>query len=163
MCKTRISSLLGKITVLFLVCCCGLPVQAKYGGGKGEPNDPYQIADANDLLELGTTTDDYDKHFILIADVNMVGYTFTTAVIAADTDNTNDDFDGIPFTGVFDGTGHRILNLTIDSAGDNYFLGLIGFVHGEKAQVKNLGLGSVSITITGGNSSRSAIATALVR
>ncbi|NIP26719.1 MAG: hypothetical protein GWN67_15555 [Phycisphaerae bacterium] len=146
--------LMWKIAVLVVICCLGLPVQGKYGGGTGEPNDPYQIADANDLLELGTTTDDYDKHFILIADVNMVGYTFTTAVIAADTDNTNDDFDGIPFTGVFDGAGHRILNLTIDSAGDNYFLGLIGFIHGKKAQVKNLGLGSISITITVGSSSR---------
>ncbi|MHC4111331.1 MAG: hypothetical protein ACYSUY_09660, partial [Planctomycetota bacterium] len=146
MCWTRISSLLGKITISFVICCCCLSAQAKYGGGTGEPNDPYQIADANDLLELGTTTDDYDKHFILIADVNMVGYTFTTAVIAADTDNTNYDFDGIPFTGVFDGAGHKILNLTIDTAGaGNDYLGLFGFISSENAQVKNLGLESVSI------------------
>jgi hypothetical protein len=40
---TRISSLLEKITKLFVICCYCLPIQAKYGSGMGEPNDPYLI------------------------------------------------------------------------------------------------------------------------
>ena len=34
--------------------------QAKYSGGTGEPNDPYQIASFEDLMLLGETPEDYD-------------------------------------------------------------------------------------------------------
>jgi len=41
---------------LLLLCTCALvlfnialPAQAKYGGGTGEPNDPYLIFDANQM------------------------------------------------------------------------------------------------------------------
>ena len=44
---------------------------AKYSGGTGEPNDPYQIATAADLIALGETPEDYDKHFILTADIDL--------------------------------------------------------------------------------------------
>jgi hypothetical protein len=43
---------------------------AKYGG-TGEPNDPYQIATAEDLMLLGESPEDYDKHFILTADIDL--------------------------------------------------------------------------------------------
>jgi len=46
-------------------------VQARYSGGTGEPNDPYQIATAADLIALGETPEDYDKHSILCADVDL--------------------------------------------------------------------------------------------
>ena len=41
---------------------------AKYSGGTGEPNDPYQIATAEDLMLLGDSPEDYDKHFALTTD-----------------------------------------------------------------------------------------------
>jgi len=44
---------------------------AKYSGGTGEPNDPYQIATAVDLIALGEDPNDYDKHFILTADIDL--------------------------------------------------------------------------------------------
>jgi hypothetical protein len=81
-----------------------------YSGGTGEPNAPYQIADANDLLALSANTGDYDKSFIMTADINLDpnlpgGQVFTTAVIAP-------NLYGIPaFSGVFDGAGHKIINL----------------------------------------------------
>ena len=58
---------------------------------RDEPNDPYQIATAADLIALGETPDDYDKHFILTADIdldpNLPGRkVFDKAVIAPDTD-----------------------------------------------------------------------------
>jgi hypothetical protein len=64
---------------------------AKYSGGTGEPNDPYQIATAADLIALGEDPNDYGKHFILMADIdldpNLPGRTvFDRAVIAPDTD-----------------------------------------------------------------------------
>jgi formylglycine-generating enzyme required for sulfatase activity len=116
------------------MCLLALPAHAKYSGGTGEPNDPYQIATAADLIALGETPGDYDKHFILTADIdldpNLPGRrVFDRAVIAPDTEPTDywPDFQGLPFTGVFDGNGHRVLHLTI--IGDDY-LGLFGQLGG---------------------------------
>lgn len=82
------------IPVLMVVCFLTLPAPAQYSGGTGEPNDPYQIATAADLIALGETPDDYDKHFILTADIDLDpnlpgGRVFDKAVIAPDT-NPND-------------------------------------------------------------------------
>ena len=55
---------------------------AKYSGGTGEPNNPYQLASKANLLAMAADTNDYGKCFILTADINMAGQTFTTAIIA---------------------------------------------------------------------------------
>jgi hypothetical protein len=87
---------LRTIPFLIAVCLLGLPVYAKYSGGTGEPNDPYQIATAADLITLGETPEDYDKHFILTADIdldpNLPGRkVFDKAVIAPDTDPNDEN------------------------------------------------------------------------
>jgi len=46
-------------------------VPCKYSGGSGTPDDPYQIATAAYLIALGDTPEDYDKHFILTADIDL--------------------------------------------------------------------------------------------
>ena len=46
-------------------------VQAKYSGGTGEPNNPYQIADANDMNDIGNHPEDWDKHFVMVNDINL--------------------------------------------------------------------------------------------
>jgi predicted secreted protein len=124
----------------------------KYAGGTGEPNDPYQIATAEDLMQLGDSPEDYDKHFILTADIdldpNLPGRkVFDKAVIAPDTDPTDlySEFQGTPFTGVFDGNSHTISHLTIMGSG---YLGLLGQL-GHGAEVKKLGVVDVNITGSG--------------
>ncbi len=122
---------------------------AKYSGGTGVPGDPYKIASATDLMALAGNTADYDKNFVLTADINLAPRKFTTAVIASDGDNSDTYFDGAPFTGNFDGTGHKISNLIINTLGvQNDFLGLFGLISG---QVKNLNM--VNVSITGGDAS----------
>ena len=128
----------------------------KYAGGTGEPKNPYQISTAEDLITLGETPDDYDKHFILTTDIdldpNLPGRkVFDRAAIAPDQDPTLDEyddnsFDGVSFTGVFDGKGHIIMNLTIEG---NSFLGLFGQL-GFGAMVSNLGLEAVDVNGAGG-------------
>ena len=135
--------LLTLTTCLFI-----LPAQAQYSGGTGEADDPYQIATAADLIALGETPDDYNKHFILTADIdldpNLPGRkVFDGAVIAPDTNDVASGFQNIAFTGVFDGTGHTIANLTI--TGGSY-LGLFGRAD-SGAEVKNLGV--IEVTIAG--------------
>ncbi len=134
-----------------ITCLFVLPAHAKYSGGTGEPNDPYQIATAADLIALGETPEDYDKHFILTADIDLdsnlpARKIFDKAVIAPDT--TTDpfgQFQGVSFTGVFDGNGHTISHLTI--IGEDY-LGLFGKLEGG-AEVRNLGVVHVNIAGSG--------------
>ena len=77
--------------------------------------------------------------------------TYITAVIAPDT-STSPGLQGTSFTGVFDGNGHVISNLTIDTEGaGNDYLGLFGKIEGSGAEVKNLGIADWNII--GGNSS----------
>jgi predicted secreted protein len=146
----RTSPTLRAIPVLIAVCLLGLPAHAKYSGGTGEPNDPYQIATAADLIALGNEPNDYDKCFLLTADIDLDpnlpgGRVFDRAVIAADTDAANWRFQGTPFTGVFDGKGHTISRLTIEGGS---YLGLFGQI-GAPAVVSNLFLEAVDVKGTG--------------
>jgi hypothetical protein len=123
----------------FLACLIVVSALAQYSGGSGTAQDAYQIATPGDLIALGETPKDYDKHFRLVADIdldpNLPGRkVFGKAVIARDTDNAKSDFQGTPFTGVFDGNGRRILHLTITGEG---YLGLFGRL-GDTAVVKDL-------------------------
>jgi len=125
------------------VCVLALPANAQYSGGTGEPNDPYQIATAADLIALGETPEDYNKHFILTADIdlepNLPGRkVFDRAVIAPGWKTW--------FMGVFDGRGHSISNLTI--TGESDLVGLFGRL-GPDARVSNLGLEAVEVSGSG--------------
>ena len=127
--RARKSNLLGKITILLIICCCCLPAQAKYGGGTGEPNDPYLIYTAEQMNVIGADSNDWDKHFLLCADIDLSAYTGTSFnIIGINWDN--------PFNGIFDGKGHTISNFSYTCTdGDN--IGLFGYVNGK---IKNLGL-----------------------
>jgi hypothetical protein len=144
--KTQlIFTLAGAFFAIFGCSVCA----GTYSGGTGEPNNPYQIADANDLLDLGGTTTDYDKCFILTADIDMGGQVFTTAIIAVDT-SSDYDFQGTAFTGTFDGNGYKITNFAIDG-GSNKYLGLFGYIN-TGSSVKNLGLENCAVSGGSGSS-----------
>jgi len=135
------SILILVIIALFAV----IDAEAKYSGGTGEPNDPYQIATASDLLALVADTNDYNKCFILTEDIDLQGQVFTTAIIAPDTDAGNLSFDGTKFTGTFDGNGHKILNVTIDGGSNGRWLGLFGYI-GSDCLIKNLGFENCAVS-----------------
>jgi hypothetical protein len=125
---------------LLLTCLLVLPVNAKYSGGTGESNDPYQIATAADLIALGETPEDYDKHFILTADIDLdpnlpSGQVFQQAVIPA-------------FTGVFDGNDRTISHLTIKGGSSLGLFGRLGD-YDLTGEVRNLGLEAVEVSGTG--------------
>ena len=129
--------------VLILVMIPVVPVWA-YSGGTGEPNDPYQIATAEDLIALGNEPNDYNDCFVLTADIDLSGYVFDRAVIAPDVDSDY-PFNGTEFTGSFDGQGHVISHLTIQGA---YYLGLFGYCD-SGAIISNLGLEAIDVNGTG--------------
>ncbi len=112
-----------------------------YSGGDGlTPETAYQIATAADMQEIGANTDDWDKHFKMTADIDMLECTYITALISPDNDSIAFGYQGTPFTGSFDGNGFVINNFVIDTLGaNNSYLGLIGYV-GHGAVVKNISL-----------------------
>ncbi|MHC4694818.1 MAG: GLUG motif-containing protein, partial [Planctomycetota bacterium] len=120
--------------LLFAVSFSALPALGKYGGGTGEPNDPYLIFDANQMNAIGADANDWDKHFKLMADIDLSAYKEEEFNIIGY--KSLDPYEYYPFRGVFDGNGHTISNFTYVSNNKDY-IGLFGVV---TYLIKNLGL-----------------------
>ncbi|MBP8305064.1 MAG: right-handed parallel beta-helix repeat-containing protein [Phycisphaerae bacterium] len=95
----------------------------RYGGGRGDPNRPYLIYTADQMDALCAELNDWDRHFRLMADIDLAGRSYDRALIAPDTDPCDPAFTGTAFTGVLDGNGHAISNMTIQGTS---YLGLFG-------------------------------------
>jgi hypothetical protein len=118
----------GKLTTLLLVsliiCFYAMPAYTKYEGGAGTAGNPYLIYTAEQMNEIGANPGDWNKHFMLIADVNM-------------SDIAGTDYNVIEtFTGIFDGNNCTISNFSLTSTREEN-TGLFGTVGGE---IINLGL-----------------------
>ncbi|MGD0572346.1 MAG: GLUG motif-containing protein [Sedimentisphaerales bacterium] len=133
-----------RVIFVLLVIAIVTSAQAKYSGGTGDPNNPYQIATKADLLALAADINDYSKCFILTADIDMEGQAFTMAIIAANTTSGN-NFQGSFFNGTFDGNDHKITDFTINGGNNNCFLGLFGIIY-SGGLIKNLGLENFSVS-----------------
>ena len=131
-----------ELIAFFIILPCGV-FAGGYGGGVGTPEDPYQIWTVEHLDELGVTTDDYDKAFILMADLDLGGIVYTAAPIAPDIDPIKWGPQGTSFRGTLDGNSHTIRNLTVQNEDcDN--IALIGWIEGG-SRIKNLMLENVSM------------------
>ncbi|MBN2020454.1 MAG: S8 family serine peptidase [Sedimentisphaerales bacterium] len=121
--------------ILFLAgqALCFVSNVVAYSGGSGTADDPYKIDSKADLLELAATAADYDKCFILTADIDMDGQVFTDAIIGA-----------AEFTGTFDGNNFKITNFTIKGESKD-LIGLFARV-GSIGSIKNLGEEDINIT-----------------
>ncbi|MHC4641434.1 MAG: GLUG motif-containing protein [Planctomycetota bacterium] len=149
MSEIRNSSLLGKITVLVVICCLvvgSLFVSTTFAlDGSGTEGDPWLIKSLEDFNDFAADANYWAGFTRLETDVNLAGMVYDRTVIAWDVNNANNDFDGTGFTGIFDGNDHRIMNMTIDDGGasDDY-LGLFGCIEG--GHVSNLGIEGSSIS-----------------
>ncbi len=123
--------------------CTAFVHAGQYGGGAGTAEDPYRIYTVEHLLELGDTTGDYGENFILMADIDMAGHTYTQAIIAPDLDDETWEHQGDVFTGAFDGDDHKILNLSLKAPGKS-FVALFGKVS-KSGHIKNLHLENASV------------------
>jgi len=129
-----------------LILVAGRPVAAQYSGGAGTPDDPYQIATAQDLIDLGNTPADYGKHFLLTADVDLTDIPFERAVIAGLVGRTR-GAGSEPFSGVLDGDEHVIRHLRISG---HTQVGLFGTV-AKGAVISDLSLENASVEASGDN------------
>jgi hypothetical protein len=134
--KANGRSIWVRIGVIVLTLGCGLGVPAYgFASGTGEPNNPYQIATAADLLSINSDINLLKKSFVLLNDLDLDpnlpgGQVFTDAVISK------------AFWGTFDGRGHAIRHLCA-SAKEGHSAGLFGSVHGL---IKDLHLKDVQIS-----------------
>jgi len=136
-----------KRTVITCAICL-TSLASAYSGGSGTPEDPFEIASVQDLIDLGNEPNDYDKHFVLVADIDMdpnlpEGKVFDRAVIAPDTDSSY-NFQGARFSGTFDGQGYAIWNLHIQGDDENDYIGLFG-LSDKRAVLTNLGIKAAHI------------------
>jgi hypothetical protein len=102
--------------------------------GSGTQEDPWRIQSLEDFNDFAGNPDYWDDYTRLETDVNLAGRVYERAVIAPYLD--------IPFTGVFDGSNHKIYGLTITTARN--YLGLLGRIDAG-SEVKNLGLENVCV------------------
>ena len=130
--------------VCILVLALGPAAPAQYGGGTGEPNDPYLIYTPQQMNAIGADPNDWDKHFKLMADIDLSEFVYDRAPIAPDVDDAT-RFQGMPFEGVFDGNECTVSHLTIEGSGH---LGLFGKLSSE-ARVSNLTMEAVDVNGTG--------------
>ena len=119
--------------------------------GTGDPNTPYQISTPEQLISIGSNAALLDKDFILTNDIifdsfNNPDHNFTAAPIAPDTD-TSQGFQGIPFTGTFDGGGHTIFYLEFKGGSTLDYAGLFGYA--ENAVIRNINLESLRFMFVG--------------
>ena len=116
-----------KILVIAGVVLCLFSSAFAYSGGSGEPNDPYRIAAVSDWNDLMNTSADWNKYFIMTADVNLQGVALTPVGRDYDT----------PFTGVFEGNGHIIRNVTV--------YGGLFFYISDSGRIRNLNIENANI------------------
>jgi hypothetical protein len=111
----------------------GVPIEdppRHYGGGSGTESKPYLIYTAEHLNTIGRYPADFACHFKLMADIDLSGFGGSEFNIIGYV---------IGFSGVFDGNGHKISNFSYTST-DKWQIGLFGFVSGENAEIRNLGI-----------------------
>ncbi|MCP4259762.1 MAG: hypothetical protein GY774_19955 [Planctomycetes bacterium] len=134
--QTKSINITKLLLVYLAACLLVMPAYAKYEGGTGTANDPYLIYTAEQMNEIGTNPADWNKHFKLMANINM-------------NDIAETDFNIIEnFTGIFDGNDCTISNLNISSALTEN-TGLFGMV--EAGEIINLGLIKPNIISQGRN------------
>ncbi|MGB2863983.1 MAG: GLUG motif-containing protein [Sedimentisphaerales bacterium] len=97
--RGKANHLIWLLCVLFLT----RPVRAQYGGGSGTAEDPYLIYTAEQMNTIGTEPNDWDKHFKLVADIDLKDFGGSSFNLIGS--------GSYPFKGVFDGNGHAISNL----------------------------------------------------
>ena len=134
------------------ILLCSRAYPYSFESGTGESYNPYEISNAEQLMQIGSDLSLMKKSFILTSDIDLDpnlpgGRIFRTAVIAHSVDEDRSNLSdplivragGVAvavFQGTLNGNGHSIRNMTIDAAGGKC-IGLFGYV-GDDAVINDL-------------------------
>ena len=112
--------------------------------GSGTEASPWLIRSLADFDEFTANSDYWDDYTRLETDINLTGKSYSAAPIAGS--YVESGWNGVRFTGTFDGNGYKVANLTINASGSSHsYLGLFGQIK-SSGVIKNLGVENVSIT-----------------
>jgi hypothetical protein len=118
--------------------------------GRGTKNDPFVIQNRADFDAFCGNPHFWKCNISLETDLDLSDTVYDMAPIAPDLIvnyiESSIFFDGISFNGYFNGNGHTISGLTIDSA-DNDYVGLFGYV--RRGKVVNLNVADYQINGSG--------------
>jgi len=133
----KIGIILGLVTLIMLI---GVGEAQTSQGGSGTEADPYQISTCEELQAM---KNDLGAHYILVNDIDA-----SETVIWNDGkgfepigDCTDHPTCSAAFGGGFDGKGHTITGLYINSGKLNY-VGMFGF---SKGTIENVGLEDINV------------------
>jgi len=115
------------------------PALPLFAGGSGTSEDPYLIGTEEQLNSIGHNPRLMDKHFRLISDLDMKGLNCHTIANRPYT-----------FSGTFDGAGHTISNLLLETGYNMSYTGFICSLKGNGASIQNLTLVEPNIVSTWG-------------
>ncbi|MBN2064889.1 MAG: hypothetical protein JW745_08805, partial [Sedimentisphaerales bacterium] len=104
--------------------------------GVGTAENPWQLSSAGMINAMTDTM--YAGHFMVTADIDFAGYTYERCVIGKNGTTAKQ------FTGVLDGRGHVISNVSISSTTTS---AVNGFISINKGNVKNLTIDSARVLI----------------
>lgn len=110
--------------------------------GEGTAADPYRISTPEQLIFIGLFAEEWDKVFCLESDLDLSLYTeaeFNRIGVSIER----------PFTGLFEGNGHVIRNLSYTVTAPIRMVGLFGCAC--DATIRNLRLENVTFSTTGGH------------
>ena len=138
-------------TLIDLEVSSGLPVELS---GNGTETNPYKITTLDEFDSFAFNHDYWQENvyteLTVDLDLNPEGIgrsIYPSAIIAADTDSSKPFFQGIEYNGIFNGNGHTISNIQINTSGnDNDYIGLFGKL-GPDAVISDLTINNASILI----------------
>jgi len=111
-------------------------VVSTYGGGTGEPNNPYQIWTPEQFIEIAYQPRHFRKFFVLMDDIDMMEVDPNEIIPIGSR--------AVPFGGVLNGDGHSISNFQCACPGSPYtgVFGLVGWMGLSSSKPANF-IGSV--------------------
>jgi hypothetical protein len=129
------------VVLVFLLTLVGCPIDG------GNDDDTIKISTAEQFNEI---RNNLGGHYVLEADINLASYAnwepigqFVPLSDAPEDEETPNL--ELAFTGIFDGNGHKISNITIDMP-MGMGVGLFGCVAGTDGVVKNLVVENVTVS-----------------
>lgn len=144
--KSRAFALLLSLALCAALVGAGIPAAGAASGGEEYPFLDEVVPAAGNYVEISTPEqlfavhNDLDGYYVLTADIDLSGYDDWVPIGATYQD---------PFTGIFDGQGHVIRNMTITDpafASGSLAVGLFGYT--QDALIRNVGLEGAYIDVS---------------
>ena len=144
-------------TLLFFTSCS--KEEKLFTGGDGTENNPYKISSQRDLIDLSNEVNNGNQaitnsYFIQIGDIDLKNHPWEPIG-----QYSYDPQNQYPFTGIYDGGGYLIKNITInEEVGNediysikNLSFGLFGYVsdnENKNTELKNINVSGASIDVS---------------